>query len=65
VAAGALKTDHHFSELLRRNAITLTKMTYGPVLAENAAEITIGKEYGAGTVFAYERTLFAEMGPPT
>jgi len=57
-----LEVDHHVRKVFIFAFLTFSLMGDWPVLAEDAAEITIGKKDGARSVFAHQRYLFAKMG---
>jgi hypothetical protein len=54
--------DHHVRKVFIFKFLTFSLMGDGPILAEDTAEITIGKENGTRSIFAYQRYLFAKMG---
>jgi hypothetical protein len=62
MAADFLEVDHHVRQVFILKFLTFSLMGYGPILAEDTAEITIGKEDGTRSIFAHQRYLFAKMG---
>jgi hypothetical protein len=62
MTAHLLKFNHHLCEVFIPNFLSSSFMGDGPVLAENAAEVTVGKEDGARSILTDQRHLLAEMG---
>jgi hypothetical protein len=61
MAAYLLQIEHHFCQPLVVILSAVTLVGYGPVLAEHATEVTVGKKDGARSVLSNERYLFAKM----
>ena len=47
MAALCLEGEHHFSQSFPANNATFTELAYGVILAEDAAQVTVGKKDSA------------------
>jgi hypothetical protein len=61
MAAYLLQIEHHFRQPLVVILSAVTLVGYGPVLAEHATQVTVGKKDGTGSVLSNEGYLFAKM----
>jgi hypothetical protein len=61
MASYLLQIEHHFRQPLIVILSTVSLVGDGPVLAEHATEITVGKKDGTRSVLSNEGYLFAKM----
>jgi hypothetical protein len=61
MAADLLKVEHHICQVLIIDFLSFALMGNRPILAEDAAEIAIREEDGAGSMLAHQRYLLAKM----
>jgi hypothetical protein len=61
VTAGFLKLEHHIRKIFIPDCFAPSFMCDGPVLAEDAPKIAVGKKDGSRAVLPYQGQFFAEM----
>jgi len=62
VAADPLQFQHDVRQVLVQNLGTPALVGYRPILAEDAAQVAVGKEDGSRPIPPYQRNLLAVMG---
>jgi hypothetical protein len=62
MAADLLEADHHIRHIFILNLFSPSLMRDWPVLAEDTAEIAVGKEDRPRPIISHQRHLFTKMG---
>jgi hypothetical protein len=61
VTSNLLQVEHHTGQVFITNFPPPSLMGYGPVLTENATQVTVGEKNGSGSVAAHQGDFFAVM----
>ena len=65
MASLSLEIQHDFGQFFRSDFFTMAEVAYVIILAEDAAEVTVGEEYRSRAIPSHQRRFLSEMGEGT